>query len=229
MRLLGSSHPSVFSAQTCWWSLQETVQVNSQVQFAGNHTTTETQGTPIPRGSTKSQEVAHVLTASYRSTFTRYMQSQFLLIKLKGMQSSGPHLPTPLHKEDVCHPPCVKDLPISVWMTAAEYHWISVAQKQSFSELLKADLPLPNKNFLLPVQPYTDGQFSFLQVGRRMNRSKMSYSKMHLIILHGSHPMTRLIVETEHLCLPHPCPTLLMFLSESFQHDRSLKNGEIGH
>ena len=42
-----------------------------------------------------------------------------------------------------------------------------------------------------------------------MNHSKLSYSQMHPIVLHGTHPMTKLIIEAEHLRLMHAGPTLL--------------------
>ena len=43
-----------------------------------------------------------------------------------------------------------------------------------------------------------------------MSHSKLSYSKMHPLILHGTHSLTKLIIETEHVCLLHAGPTLLM-------------------
>lgn len=49
-----------------------------------------------------------------------------------------------------------------------------------------------------------------------MGNSKLSYSKSHPIILHGSHPITKLIVRSEHLCLLHAGPTLLISLSQWF-------------
>ena len=42
-----------------------------------------------------------------------------------------------------------------------------------------------------------------------MSHSKLSYSQMHPIVLHGTHPMTKLIIEAEHLRLMHAGPTLL--------------------
>ena len=98
-------------------------------------------------------------------------------------------------------------------LTASEDYWVSVAQRESFAEelrLLKADLPLPKTNRLLPLRPFICKSLSVLWVGGRMNHSKLSYSKMHPMILHGSHPMTKLIIEAEHSRLLHAGPTLLM-------------------
>jgi hypothetical protein len=98
-------------------------------------------------------------------------------------------------------------------LTVAENYWVSVAQKESFAEeldLLKTNLPLPKSNRLLPLRPFIDESLSILRVGGRMNHSKLSYSKMHPIILHGLHPMTKRIIEAEHSRLMHAGPTLLM-------------------
>ena len=40
------------------------------------------------------------------------------------------------------------------------------------------------------------------------------YSKLHPIILHRSHPITKLIIQSEHLCLLHTGPTLLISLNQ---------------
>ena len=99
-----------------------------------------------------------------------------------------------------------------VELIAAENYWISIVQKESFPEeldLLRAKLPLPKSSCLLPLRPFLDESQSILRVGGRLNHSKLYYSKMHPIILHGVHPVTKLIVETEHLRLIHAGPTLL--------------------
>lgn len=43
------------------------------------------------------------------------------------------------------------------------------------------------------------------------------YSQMHPIILHGKHPLTKLIVGSEHLRLLHTGPTLV-FSCTTFPH-----------
>ena len=97
-------------------------------------------------------------------------------------------------------------------LVAAENYWISVIQKESFPEvfdLLRAKLPFPKSSRLLHLRPFLDDSQCILRVGGRLSHSKLCYSKMHPIILHGVHPVTKLIVETEHLRLMHGGPTLL--------------------
>ena len=78
----------------------------------------------------------------------------------------------------------------------------------------KAKLPIYKSSRLLPLRSFLDESQSILRVGGRLNHSKLCYSKMHPIILHGVHPVTKLIVETEHLRLMHAAgPTLLSTIS----------------
>ena len=48
-----------------------------------------------------------------------------------------------------------------------------------------------------------------LRVGGREQHSKLSYSMMHPIIIRGTHPLTKLIIRSEHLRLLHAGPTLV--------------------
>ena len=98
-------------------------------------------------------------------------------------------------------------------LISAENYWISIVQGECFAEeieLLKTGLPLPKNNRFLPLRPFLDQSLALLRVGGRMSHSKLAYSKMHPVILHGSHPLTRLIVRGEHIRLMHAGPTLLM-------------------
>ena len=56
-----------------------------------------------------------------------------------------------------------------------------------------------------------------------MSHSKLAYSKMHPVILHGSHPLTRLTVRGEHVHLMHAGPTLLMSSLSRRYHITSLR------
>ena len=97
-------------------------------------------------------------------------------------------------------------------LIAAENYWLSIVQKDSFPEelrLLRAKLPLPKASRLLPLRPLLDESQSLLRVDGRLSQSQLCYSQMHPIILHGTHPVTKLIVRTEHLRLIHAGPTLL--------------------
>ena len=95
----------------------------------------------------------------------------------------------------------------------AECFWLSLSQQESFPDeirSLEADHPLPKSSKLLPFRPFLDKSYSLLRVGGRMSNSKLSYSRSHPIILHGNHPLVKLIVRTEHLRLLHAGPSLLM-------------------
>ena len=97
-------------------------------------------------------------------------------------------------------------------IVAAENYWISIAQSDHFHdeiELLKTDRALSKDSSLLPFCPFLD-KANLLRVGGRMGNSKLSYSKLHPMILHGSHPVTKLIIRSEHLRLLHAGPTLLI-------------------
>ena len=104
-------------------------------------------------------------------------------------------------------------------LVAAENYWISIAQYDHFLdeiELLKSDQVVPRGSSLLPFPPFLD-KCNLLRVGGRMSNSKFSYSKLHPMILHGSHPITKLIIRSEHLRLLHAGPTLLISsLSQRF-------------
>ena len=98
-------------------------------------------------------------------------------------------------------------------LATAESYLISVAQRECFPEefdLLNGRLPLPKSSLLLSLRPLIDQPHSILRVGGRLGHSKLSYSKMHPIILHGSHPLTKLVIEAEHSRLMHAGPTLLI-------------------
>ena len=94
----------------------------------------------------------------------------------------------------------------------AERYWILLSQQEHFSteiKSLKAKCLVPKDSCLLPFRPFLD-QTSILRVGGRESNAKLSYSKMHLIILHGKHPISKLIIRSEHLRLLHAGPTLLI-------------------
>ena len=100
-------------------------------------------------------------------------------------------------------------------MITAERFWISLSQQEHFSlkiDLLEVDRSLPKNSSLLPFRPFLDKPRSVpvLRVGGRMGNSKLSYSKSQPIILHGKHPITKLIIRAEHLHLLHAGPTLLI-------------------
>ena len=93
----------------------------------------------------------------------------------------------------------------------AEYYWISIIQNDHFQneiQTLKQECLLKKSSPLLPLHPFLDSN-KLLRVGGRQQNSKLSYSKQHPLILHGKHPVTKLIIHSEHQRLLHAGPTLL--------------------
>ena len=89
----------------------------------------------------------------------------------------------------------------------AELYWISLAQNELFQrqlELLKEGQDLPKTSSLLTLHPFMDS-LGLLRVGGREQNSNRSYSSQHP----GKHPLTKLIVASEHLRLLHAGATLL--------------------
>ena len=95
--------------------------------------------------------------------------------------------------------------------TSAENYWLSIIQKDHFIKevsSIRRDRGLPNNTCLIPLHPFLDPA-GLLRVGGREQNSKLSYASMHPIILQGKHPITRLLVHSEHLRLLHAGPVLL--------------------
>ena len=73
---------------------------------------------------------------------------------------------------------------------------------------MKSERSISTGSVLLPLKPFIDSN-GILRVGGRECQSKLSYTKIHPIILHGSHPLTTLLIRSEHLRLLHAGPTLV--------------------
>ena len=98
-------------------------------------------------------------------------------------------------------------------LRSAEEYWLTIAQKESFTkeiDALKKERPLPKTSKLLPFRPTWDKERSVVRVGGRISNSTLSYSQLHPVILDGKHPITKLIIRSEHLRLMHAGPTLLL-------------------
>ena len=94
----------------------------------------------------------------------------------------------------------------------AESYWLAVVQGQHFAREiadLKKGRQLRKSSPLIPLHPFLDGE-GLIRVGGREQNSSRAYSTQHPVILHGSHPLTRLIIRSEHLRLLHAGPTLLL-------------------
>ena len=106
----------------------------------------------------------------------------------------------------------VKPYVTTMEISNAETTLCLIIQSHQFSievELLKAKRPLPKGNRLLPLSPIMDSD-GVLRVGGRQRQARISYSKMHPVILHAKHSITRLIIMSEHKRLLHGGPTLMM-------------------
>ena len=112
------------------------------------------------------------------------------------------------HKRDqnrVTSPLTVEEL------TMAETYWLSISQQEYFAEEIDAiqrKITLPNSSYLLPLHPIVDSS-GLLRVGGREQNSGAPYSSQHPIILHGKHPVSKLLIQSEHLRPLHAGPKLL--------------------
>lgn len=96
-------------------------------------------------------------------------------------------------------------------LNTAEKYLLKFSQEtQFFSEIsaLKAKKSLPHGSNLLSLHPFVDSD-GVLRVGGRECESKLAYSRKHPVILHGKHPLVKLIIRSEHLRLLHAGPTLV--------------------
>ena len=93
----------------------------------------------------------------------------------------------------------------------AESYIFFVCQRDCFLSEINIILSkghLPKGNCLLPLSPFIDSE-GVLRVGGRQEHSTLPYSRMHPIILHGSHHVTKLIIRYEHHRLLHGGATLV--------------------
>ena len=95
---------------------------------------------------------------------------------------------------------------------ASEKYWVGLAQHDDFKTEITAfqsDKPLPHSSSLLSLHPFLDKE-GLLRVGGRQEHSKLSYSKRHPLILNGKHPITKLLIRSEHRRLLHGGPSLVI-------------------
>lgn len=93
----------------------------------------------------------------------------------------------------------------------AVLHWLAVSQTAHFKaevEALKLGTSLPRSSPLISLNVFQD-EDGLLRVGGRQQNSKLPYDRQHSIILHGTHPVCKLLIHTEHLRLLHAGPLLV--------------------
>ena len=97
-------------------------------------------------------------------------------------------------------------------LIAAETYWLLLSQSEHFAAEIE-DIKkkcLPNTSGLLTLHPFL-GSSGLLRVGGRVQNSSLSYSSQHPIVIYSKHPITRLIISSEHIHLLHAGPTPLAF------------------
>ena len=105
-------------------------------------------------------------------------------------------------------------------LISAQRYWIRVIQEDQFSfEIteLKANCCVSSKSSLLTLHPFIDSQ-GLLRVGGRESKADISYQKMHPLIVHGKHPITKLIIRSEHIRMLHAGLTLLCATLSNWLH-----------
>ena len=96
-------------------------------------------------------------------------------------------------------------------LTNAETIWFSTAQCNTFQdeiESLRKRKAVPAASCLCVLHPFIDSA-GILRVGGRLGNYPFAFSQRHPVILHGQHPLTKLIIRAEHIRLLHAGPTLL--------------------
>ena len=92
--------------------------------------------------------------------------------------------------------------------SAAENYWFKVIQGDCFTQEIEIINSNDNSICLLPLHSLLDSD-NLLRVGGREGYSNRSFSQQYPIIINGTHPVTRLIISSEHLRLLYAGPTLL--------------------
>ena len=93
----------------------------------------------------------------------------------------------------------------------AERYWLYISQCDHFLEeiqALKNSQVISRSSCLLTLHPFLDSS-SLLRVGGRQNQSSLCNPSQHPVIVHGKHPITKLLILSEHLRLFHAGPQLL--------------------
>ena len=96
-------------------------------------------------------------------------------------------------------------------LNKAVLYWVSISQTTHFSAeigALKSSKSLPRSSPLISLNIFLDAD-GLLRVGGRQQNSRLSYDRRHPIILHWKHPVTKLLIHTEHLRLLHAGPLLI--------------------
>lgn len=91
-------------------------------------------------------------------------------------------------------------------LNRAASHWYSVIQRTHFPDELrilnKGSSKIPTSSKIHSLTPFVDDQ-GIMRVGGRQQKAKFSYNSRHPIILDSRHPLTKLLIQSEHVRLLH--------------------------
>ena len=85
-------------------------------------------------------------------------------------------------------------------------YWCSIIQRTHFPDELRIlttkSQKIPTSSKIYSLNPFVDDQ-GILRVGGRQQRARFSYNSRHPIILDSRHPLTKLLIHSEHIRLLH--------------------------
>lgn len=83
-------------------------------------------------------------------------------------------------------------------MEAAEKYWVSHSQECCFVDDIASKRDIALSSSLLSLHPLLDSS-GILRVGGRVQNARLPYHTQHQVILSGKHPLTKLLIRSEHL------------------------------
>ena len=103
-------------------------------------------------------------------------------------------------------------------LNRAEIYWFSIMQRSHFydeieyvkrnKEAKNGKISISSSNIISTLNPILDDD-GLLRIGGRQQNAKFTYNSRHPILLHSKHPLTKLMIRSEHLRLLHGGPLLV--------------------
>ena len=91
-------------------------------------------------------------------------------------------------------------------LNLATNYWYSIIQRTHLSDelriLITKSQKIPMSSNIYSLNPFVDDQ-GMLRVGGRQQKARFSYNSRHPIILDSRHPLTKLLIRSEHIRLLH--------------------------
>ena len=106
-----------------------------------------------------------------------------------------------------------KTVPLTVEeLNRSANYWYTVIQRTHFPDelrnLSKGSQKVSSSSKLYSLNPFIDDQ-GVLRVGGRQHKAKFTYTSRHPVILDSKHPLTKLLIRSEHVRLLHGGPLLV--------------------